>query len=196
MSDGFNAIGCSNHTTEKRAEYDFYATDPHAVDVLLNECKDFTLSTVIWEPACGVGHISNKLKEAGYHVVNSDIVDRGCNDLTCDFLQYIGTRVKVDIVTNPPYKMALEFVKKALDMVDEGVHVVMFLKLQFLEGKERKEFFRENQPKYVYVFSKRVMCAKNGDFDGIRSMGGSTIAYAWYVWEKGYKGDTTLKWVN
>jgi len=26
--------------------------------------------------------------------------------------------------------------------------------------------------------------------------GGGAIAYAWFVWEKGYKGDTVLKWFN
>ena len=40
------------------------------------------------------------------------------------------------------------------------------------------------------------MCAKNGDFDEMIAGGGSAVAYAWYVWEKGYKGDTILKWFN
>ena len=37
----------------------------------------------------------------------------------------------------------------------------MFLKVQFLEGKRRKEFFKKFPPKVVYVFSERIMCAKN-----------------------------------
>ena len=40
------------------------------------------------------------------------------------------------------------------------------------------------------------MCAKNGDFETMIEGGGSAVAYGWYCWEKGYKGDTTLKWFN
>lgn len=90
-----------------------------------------------------------------------------------------------DIITNPPYKYALEFVEKALDIVNEGNKVAMFLKLTFLEGQKRKQFLTNNPPK-VYVYSKRQICAKNGEFEKISS---SAVAYAWFVWEKGYKGD-------
>ena len=66
----------------------------------------------------------------------------------------------------------------------------MFLKVQFLEGKARKQFYIKHPPKRIWVSSSRLSCGKNGDFKP------SMIAYAWYVWEKGYKGDTTLKWFN
>ena len=72
----------------------------------------------------------------------------------------------------------------------------MFLKLQFLEGKERKRLFQQYPPKVVYVSSSRILCAKNGEFEKMREGGGSAVAYAWYVWEKGYKGDTIVKWIN
>ena len=69
----------------------------------------------------------------------------------------------------------------------------MFLKLTFLEGQARRKLFEENPPKIVYVFSKRVKCAKNGNFENISS---SAVAYAWYEFEKGYKGDSIIKWIN
>lgn len=100
-----------------------------------------------------------------------------------------------DIITNPPYKYALEFVYKALSLIPTGRKVAMFLKLQFLEGKARKELFRQFPPKVVYVFSSRILCAKNAEFEQMLR-GGSAVAYAWYVWEKGYKGDTIVKWIN
>ena len=72
----------------------------------------------------------------------------------------------------------------------------MFLKLTFLEGKARySEIFAKTPPKKVYVFSERVMCAKNGEFDRMREGGGSAVAYAWFVWRKGYAGDTIVKWI-
>lgn len=72
----------------------------------------------------------------------------------------------------------------------------MFLKLSFLEGQARYSFYKTNPPKYVYVFSERVACAKNGDFysDSGKKIG-SAVAYAWYVWQKGFTGDPVIKWI-
>lgn len=185
----FTTIGASNHTSEPRADYDYYATDPRAVPLLLEQ-EEFT--PIIYEPACGEGHISKPLEERGYQVICSDIVDRGIGEQR-NFLLYDAKNIPYDIITNPPYVHALEFVQKALDIVAQGRKVAMFLKLTFLESKGRKEFFRKNPPRTVYVSSGRLGCAKNGDF---KAHSVRAIAYAWYVWEKGYQGDTVLKWIN
>lgn len=127
---------------------------------------------------------------------SSDIVDR-CGNEVFDFLgienqeQWPG-----HIITNPPYKYAVEFIYKALSLIPEGNKVAMFLKVQFLEGKSRKMLYKEFPPKTIYVSSSRINCAKNGDFSGMRTTGGSAVAYAWYVWEKGYQGETIVKWIN
>ena len=97
-----------------------------------------------------------------------------------------------DIVTNPPYGIASEFIYHALSLIPVGNKVCMFLKVQFLEGKERQELFTKYPPIRVWVSSSRIRCAKNGDFSQANSM----VATAWYVWEKGYQGDTVLKWFN
>ena len=44
-------------------------------------------------------------------------------------------------------------------------------------------------------FVNRIACAKNGDFEKLNNQG-SAIAYAWFIWEKGFKGDTIVKWIN
>ena len=54
----------------------------------------------------------------------------------------------------------------------------------------------KGKPKHIYVSSSRILCAKNAEFERMKQGGGSAIAYAWYVWEKGYKGNTILKWIN
>ena len=72
----------------------------------------------------------------------------------------------------------------------------MFLKIQFLETKGRKKLFLLHPPKTVYISSSRIFCAKNADFEGMRKNGGSAVAYAWYVWQKGFNGTTELKWFN
>ena len=68
----------------------------------------------------------------------------------------------------------------------------MFLKLTFLEGQKRRKFFDSYPPKTVYVFSKRINCARNGDF----SVKQSAVCYAWFVWVKGWKGETVVKWIG
>ena len=101
-----------------------------------------------------------------------------------------------DIITNPPYKYAKEFVEHALTLIPDGRKVFMFLKLQFLEGKARKKLFETGQLKTLYVCSSRIMCAKNGDFEKMREGGGSAVAYGWYEFEKGYSGKATIEWIN
>ena len=109
-----------------------------------------------------------------------------------DFLQ-CSSGFDGDIITNPPYKFASDFVTHALDLVNSGNKVFMFLKLQFLEGKSRRALFDSKQLKAVYVSSSRIKCAKNGGFEDISS---SAVAYAWFEFEKGFQGDPVIKWIN
>ena len=82
-----------------------------------------------------------------------------------------------------------------MDISDEGTKIVMFLKPTFLEGKRRESFFQANPPLKIHVFSFRAYVAKDGDFTSIQ-VNGNAIAYAWFVWEKGYKGETVVDWIN
>lgn len=174
---------------EGRAEHDFYATDPIAAKMLLSVEK---FDKNIWECASGENHLADVFKQYGYNVRTSDIVKRTPTTEVKDFLE-CKKKWCGDIITNPPFKYALEFVDRALSLVSNGHKVAMFLRLQFLEGIERHEFFKMNPPKAVYVASKRIKCGKNGDFKSSMS---SIQCYAWFVWIKGYKGETTVRWVN
>lgn len=185
----FRNLGASNHSKEIREENDYYATEPKAVKLLLDE---ETFNANIWECACGELHISNVLNEYGYNVRNSDLIKRVENIEQLDFLQS-NEKWHGDIITNPPYKYAQEFIEKSIDLIEDGNKVAMLLRLQFLEGKRRKELFKKYPPKFVYVFNGRINCAKNGDFKTYNS---SAMSYAWYVWEKGYKGETIIRWIN
>ena len=109
-----------------------------------------------------------------------------------DFLQQT-TPFDGTILTNPPYKLALEFINHALELIPEGEKVYMFLKLQFLESRKRRKLFDTKQLKTVYVSSNRISCVNGGRFDLNYS---SAIAYAWYEFEKGYCGDPVIKWIN
>ena len=194
----FATLGASTHFTSDRAEYDYYATEPKATQLLLEEeC----FHQIVWEPAAGELHMSNVLETAGYTVISSDIIRRVPNIIIGDFLTsaeeirntYIGKDQPFDIVTNPPYKYAMEFAQKGLEVLHDGCKLALFLKLTFLEGKGRKNFFSDNPPETVYVSSSRLKCAANGDFDSVKS---SAAAYAWFVWTKGVKTLPVIKWIN
>lgn len=186
----FKTLGASNHTDTDRQREDYYATEPAATEWL---CKIEKFDGPILEPSCGEGHISKVLLKNGYEVESRDLVDRGYGDGGIDFLAIDNLSWNGDIVTNPPYKYAKEFVEKSLAIIPEGHKVAMFLKLTFLEGKGRRHLFNTTPPSRVWVSSSRLKCAPNGDFNALQ---GSAAAYAWFVWEKGYKGDTIVKWFN
>lgn len=194
----YTTLGASNHTDKERESNDYYATEPKALELLL-ELEKFW--PYVWECACGEGHLSEVLKSHDYDVKSSDIINRGyIGTEILDFLKVTKEDIKNDfsrdIITNPPYKYAKEFVEKALDISMDGTKIAMFLKLQFLEGKARKELFKKYPPKKIYVSSSRLLCAKNGDFKKMRDGGGSAVAYAWFIWEKGFTGDTIVRWFN
>lgn len=185
----YRNIGASNHSLGIREENDFYATDPLAGELLLEILPELNN---IWECACGEGHLAKVFNSAGKLAKATDLIDRGYGDVE-NFLLCSESYRNGDIVTNPPYIYAQQFVEHALSLVDTGRYVCMFLKVLFLEGKARKKLFNQYPPKTVYISSSRINCAKNGDFKSYTS---SAIAYAWFVWLKGYQGKTIVEWIN
>lgn len=187
----FVCNGASNHSDGERQCDDYYATEPKAIHKL---CEVEKFTDTVWACACGGGHMVKALQDNGYQVYATDIVDRGCPDMeTLDFFSVGHT--PYDIITNPPYKYAKEFVEHALKIVENFNKVAMFLKLTFLESKSRKALFEKYPPKKIWVFSERVQCAKNGDFEIYKQSGMTAVAYAWFIWEKGYNGQTTVGWL-
>lgn len=183
----FKQLGASNHCADEREENDYYATDPRAIDDLL---KKESLDHNLWECASGGGHLVNRLRELGYNVYSTDLIDRGHQDEIIDFLK-CHKPFDGDIITNPPYKYCSEFILRALYLVGEGHKVAMFLKLTTLEGGERyRNIYSKYPPKNIYVYSKRIECASNGNFKG-----SSAVCYAWFVWEKGYRGKPQIDWI-
>lgn len=191
----FVTNGDSSHSKEDRAQWDYYATEPKATRLLL-ELEDFSRN--IWECAAGEHHIANVLWDAGHYVRCSDIIDRTGDTEIIDFLSYDG-EWDGDIISNPPYNQCREFCEKAIETVTDGHKVAMFLKLSFLEGQSRRDFFKKYPPKTVWVSTSRLGCAKNGEFKLDKNgnpKSDSAVAYCWYIWEKGFQGEPTIKWFN
>jgi len=189
MRNVIQVIGGRNFAQQDRQTEDFYATEPKATELLL-ELESFAPD--IWEPACGQGHISEVLINKGHCVKSTDLIDRGYGSSTEDFLLYDGYW-DGDIITNPPYKLAQQFIEKSLSLIPDGRRVAMFLPIRYLEGKARKRMFLRFPPEKIYVSSSRLKCAINGSFE---EMTGSAVCYSWFIWKKGFSGDTVIKWFN
>lgn len=193
---GANISG-TNHE-KGRAERDFYATDPKAVDaLLLNE--PFQMRNVL-EPCVGAGHIAEqiKLRHPETTVDCVDIIDRGYSGtIVSDFLEYDTTKKYDTIITNPPYSLAAEFIKKSFSLLSPCGKIAMFLKLQFLEGEKRRELFDKHPPSTIWVFRKRTSTWRNGEpKDENGKNWATTICHAWFVWENSKIGnDPVIKWL-
>lgn len=130
-------LGASSHSEGEREENDFYATDPIAAEWLI---RLENLNNNIWECACGQGHLAKVFEQHGYNVKATDLIDRGYGKGGIDFLA-CNEKFDGDIITNPPYKYAEDFIQHALLLIPNGNRVCMLLKVQFLEGKGRKDLF-------------------------------------------------------
>lgn len=202
----FTTLGASNHTDHERAEHDYYATEPKAIDFLL-EVENF--NGTVWENCCGEGHLSKRMIELGLDVVSTDLIDRGYGEGNKDFFKCTQT-LGDNIITNPPYAFAQEWVEHSLKLLHNGNKLALFLPIQFLESDSRKQLFKTTPPARIHVFSNRILCGINGDFyqhnkdgslvydkNGNPKRMSSAKCYAWFVWEVGnYDNKPTVDWIN
>jgi len=181
----------------ERITNDYYATDPGSTFALF-DVEKFEPTTFL-EPCCGEGHISKIIEHMmdGSEIESTDLIDRGYGEGDVDFLEKDYEGQKYDyIITNPPYKLAQQFIEKSLSITNKKV--VMFLKIQFLEGIGRYDMFKNTPLKIVHVFSGRQDPWSNGLQKNPKTgkKWGSTMCFAWFVWEHGYEGEPTIKWIH
>jgi hypothetical protein len=163
---------------------DFYPTPPWAVRGLLMKEK---FDGLIYEPCCGNGSMARVLLEARYGVKCSDLYDTGYGQTGIDACTLEGP---IDnIVTNPPYNLAEKMLTHFLEITQKKV--ALLLRLAFLESARRYTFFQKSPPARLYVFSERLSMYKAGE----NVNGGGTIAYGWFIWEKGFTGLPALDWI-
>ena len=196
MLEGRTIAGAK--TKRDRVENDFYATPKSSTLALLSIEE---LIFPVWECACGQGHIS-KVIESYYNVsiVSSDLIDRGYGITPVDFLKLSKDNLPESfkgintIITNPPFALFLYFIKKGLELTNRKL--ILFGKIQALEGVERATFIQKSPLRYVYVFKKRQSPLRNGSsVDENGKEWNSTMCFCWFVWDKEHTGEPIIRWL-
>jgi hypothetical protein len=167
---------------------EFFPTPAWATEALLARV---TFTNPVWECAAGSGAMADVLAKAGYAVLASDLCDRGNPSIQSgvDFLSVPTVRVG-SVITNPPFSLAEEFIAKALDCADH--RVAMLLRLAFLEGQRRKILWTSTPLEQVLVFSRRLSFGRAVKID---ENANGKIAFAWFVWTRGFKGEPKIAWI-
>lgn len=183
--------GSAQHALKERGN-DLYESPPEAVRALL---AVEAVPQVVWEPACGPGSIVRVLRESGRQVYATDLVNYASRDQDqsgWDFLMETQLPLGVQgIVTNPPFKNAVEFVQKARELVP---YTAMLLRLAFLESERRRGILEGGDLARIYVFRNRLpMMHRAGQ--GIAEPerhNSSALAFAWFVWDRTHTGPTEI----
>jgi hypothetical protein len=187
------------HTLTERGD-DAYFTPPCATETLL---RHVTLPHRLWECACGDGTgILDVLRAHGHTVIGSDLIDYGRPDCF-SHRDFLFERKVPDgceaIITNPPYKLAEQFVAHAIEL---SPVVVMLLRLAFFEagtGRAKRHLLRarvldETPPARILVFRKRLPMMHRRTWKGRK--GNSGMAFCWIVWDRFHKGPTTIERIS
>lgn len=176
------------NTKGSREDNDFYPTPYYATEELF---KKEEFEGGVWECASGDGSMS-KIIEKYNKCVSTEL--RTCEGVYgekgIDFLKTL--KKSENIITNPPFKYAKDFLLHSKKCATKKI--AMLLKLVFLEGQSRYDMFKDKTfpLKKVYVFCGRVPIYKKG----IIGKNSGLIAYAWFVWDKKYKGNPEIDWIN
>lgn len=169
---------------------DLFATPPWATRALIeyvidNESVPLLSDATVWEPAAGLGHMSEVLKEYFGRVLASDVFDYGCGHLVGSFVGD-GQDVLPDqsanwIITNPPFRLSADFAERATGNGQAGV--ALLVRSVWAEGKDRYErLFNQNPPYVIAQFVERVPMVK-GRWDPAAT---TATSYAWFVWRPSF----------
>ncbi|GIT89223.1 hypothetical protein ROBYS_42390 [Roseobacter sp. OBYS 0001] len=178
---------------EAKDSLDDFPTPPWATRALLEhiiERGGYTDTLTCLEPACGAGHMAKVLKEYFGEVGASDIHDYGYGDVA-DFTNGVYETGSWDwVITNPPFRLAEDFVLRSLNVARRGVAVLV--RTVFIESIGRYErIFVPHPPTRVAQFTERVPMVK-GRLDQKAS---TATGYAWVIWEKSCSQGTSMVWV-
>jgi hypothetical protein len=152
---------------------DFVRTPKYVTDALL-EREEFAGN--ILEPCCGDGAISKVLISRGYPVESSDKDDYGYG---CKKDLFSISSKYDNVITNPPFSQQQLVKKHLLSITTKKLVLLWYVKNL---GNEIETKSSEHL-KVIYIFDKRI--------DWVETKLG--WLFGWYIWDKGYTGDVTIK---
>ena len=159
------------------------------------------------DPAANRGHMTGPLAEYFGEVRGADIHDYGAGFERRDYL-FGPPPAPVDwMITNPPFKLAEEFITQALSHAN---CVAVFVRSAFMEAQGRyKRLFADNPPSMILQFTERVTiwkgvlldpdvkvwryCKITGLWKG--DYPSSATAYSWVIWA-GRCDDTRFRFIG
>jgi hypothetical protein len=196
-------------TDTPRRDNDLYPTPFGLCKGALSILPDTFIPEIVIDPGCGDGRWGVECKKLfpNSTIIGIDIKENIKLDFSVysgyhliDYVDYfpLDSIVKNElqksinlVIGNPPYKYTEEFIRNSLDYLEDGGYLLFLLRLDFLASEtRRKNLWREFPPKEVYICSKRPSfnTPKNRRTDGNN--------YAIYLWEKGIKYNTEVKWLE
>lgn len=153
---------------------DDFQTPPEALAPLLPHLKK---EWTIWECAVGTGNLAEELNRWGYEVIRTDIIDGR------DFLTWRPQIAWDCIVTNPPFSLKDEFIKRCYQLEKP---FALLLPLTTFEGKKRQALFKRYGVQ-VILFDRRI------NFETPSGKGkGAWFMTAWFTWGLGLESDITF----
>ncbi|UVI40231.1 hypothetical protein [Qipengyuania spongiae] len=175
---------------EPRDSLDDFPTPPWATRALIEHVigRDVQYQNCL-EPACGAGHMARTLDEYFDTVTGQDVADYGYGDLQ-DYLTFEPNQRWDWVITNPPFRLAENFIDQALKMSRAGC--AMLVRTTFIESVGRyRRLFSQQPPTKVAQFVERVPMVK-GRLDKKAS---TATGYCWLVWQKNETSSSELVWI-
>ncbi len=180
----------------ERDDLDWYVEPSVCSLALFNSVK---FNGTIWDPACGVGRIIKSAKYVGLQSQGTDIIERSVEcQKASDFLSSdFSPDGPFSIVTNPPFKLAEEFVHVALGMIPTGSRAAFLLPLVWMAGFSTKRDWLPQSPlRYILPISPRPSMPPGQVIVAGEKPGNGTKDFGWFVWQKGYQGSAEIEFLN
>ncbi len=151
----------------------------------------------IVDPACGSGRIVRVARSLGRTALGYDKVSR-CIECAAEE-DFLTTDYETDnIVSNPPFGLCKKpdfgFVEQALHTAERKT--ALLLPLPWMTGADKGRYLQGTPLKSVYVLTPRPSMPPGPVIMAGQEPGGGTEDFAWFVWERGYTGAPSLRWLN
>lgn len=178
--------------SEPHLSLDDFPTPPWATRALCERIWGFGTPLKrlsVREPAANRGHMVRPLEEYFGLVVASDIHDYGAGFPVQDYLFGPSPSLTDWTITNPPFRLAEQFIDRALGC---SRHVAVLVRSAFLEGIGRyQNLFKDQPPSHVLQFTERVVIHRGK----LSEKGSTATAYCWLVWQH-TRGSTSFEWIE